>query len=66
VRAECALDEVDGAPKVTRVALSLRARVPGADEAGFAGAVDRAATLCPVSNVLCGNVEIDVHSELES
>ena len=66
VKAECTLDEVEGGPKITGVALSLRARVPGVDESSFAGAVDRAAALCPVSNAVRGNVEIKVHSELES
>lgn len=66
VQAECTLDEVDGAPKITDVKLNLRARVPGADQASFTDAVDRAADLCPVSNALRGNVEIDVHSELEA
>jgi osmotically inducible protein OsmC len=66
VSTECTLDEVDGAPKITTVALSVRARVPGADQATFDGAVERAAGLCPVSNALRGNVEIDVRSELES
>ncbi len=65
VTAQCTLDEVDGAPKITDVALSVSARVPGSDQAGFDGAVERAAALCPVSNALRGNVEIGVQSELE-
>src|SRR5579872_649711 len=35
VKAECTLAEVDGAPKLTSVALNVSARVPGADQAGF-------------------------------
>lgn len=66
VKAQCTLDEVEGAPKITDVKLSVHARVPGADEASFAAAVDRARALCPVSNALRGNVEIDVRSELEA
>ena len=66
VKAECTLDEVDGAPKITSVALSVSARVPGADQASFDAAVESASALCPVSNALRGNVEIDVQAELEA
>jgi lipoyl-dependent peroxiredoxin len=65
VSAACTLDEVDGAPKVTTSELKLQARVPGIERAGFEQAVERASSLCPVSNALRGNVEITVQSELE-
>lgn len=65
VRAACELDEVDGAPRITSVALNVRARVPGLEQARFEQAVERAAGLCPVSNALRGNVEISVHGQLE-
>jgi len=65
VRAACTLDEVDGAPRITTVDLAVRARVPGLEPASFDEIVERAAGLCPVSNALRGNVEIDVFSELE-
>lgn len=63
--ARCALDEVEGAPRLTRISLTTRAQVPGVEEAAFAGAVERAAALCPVSNALRGNVEIGVDARLE-
>ncbi len=66
VSAACTLDEVDGAPKVTASELSVRARVPGIEAAGFEQAVEHASGLCPVSNALRGNVEITVQSELEA
>ncbi len=66
VRAECTLDEVEGAPKITSVALTVRAGVPGADQVSFDGAVESASALCPVSNALRGNVEIAVQAELEA
>lgn len=66
VSAACTLDEVDGAPKVTRIELSVRARVEGIEPADFEGQVQRASELCPVSNALRGNVEISVQSELEA
>jgi lipoyl-dependent peroxiredoxin len=64
IEAACTLDEVDGAPRITTVALTIRARVPGLEQASFEQAVERAAGLCPVSSALRGNVEISVQSEL--
>lgn len=65
VDAACTLDEVDGAPKITSVELTVRARVPGLERPAFDDAVERAAALCPVSNALRDNVEIAVQAELE-
>ena len=65
VGAQCTLDEVDGAPKITTVALTVRARVPGLGQTEFDQALEQAANLCPVSNALRGNVEISVNGELE-
>jgi len=64
--ARCVLDEVDGAPRITSVSLSVRGRVAGLDEPAFHDAVDRAAALCPVSNALRGNLEISVDAALEA
>ena len=64
VTAACSLDEVDGAPRITSVELTVRGSVPGLDAAGFEQHVARAGDLCPVSNALRGNVEISVTSEL--
>ncbi len=65
VSAVCTLDEVDGAPKMTRSELRVRAHVEGIELADFEQQVQRAGELCPVSNALRGNVEITVHSEME-
>jgi len=65
VSAACELDEVDGAPRITTVALTVRARVDGIDRDGLQRNVAQAADLCPVSNALRGNVEINVRSELD-
>jgi osmotically inducible protein OsmC len=54
---------VDGAPRITTVALTVRARVPALDDAGLERNVTQAADLCPVSNALRGNVEIAVRME---
>src|SRR5205085_3964323 len=48
VAAECTLDEVEGAPKITSVSLSISGRLRGVDQAGFGEAVKRAGALCPV------------------
>jgi osmotically inducible protein OsmC len=64
VSAACTLDEVEGAPRVTTVELSIRAQVPGLDAAALERMVGLAADLCPVSNALRGNVKINVRSEL--
>jgi osmotically inducible protein OsmC len=63
VSAACTLDEVDGAPRITTIELTVRAQVPGLEQAGFEDNVGRAADLCPVSNALRENVEISVRSE---
>lgn len=63
VSARCTLDEVDGAPKITREALEVRGDAPGLDEAGFAAAVAEAGLLCPVSNALRDNVKLTIAVE---
>ena len=65
VAARCTFDEVDGAPRITESALEVHGRVPDLAEDGFADAVDEAGRLCPVSNVLAGNVEVTVEAALE-
>lgn len=64
--ARCVLDEVDGAPRITRVVLSVRGGVGGLDEPAFRDAVDRASALCPVSNALRGNVDVTVEATLDA
>ena len=65
VSAACTLDEVDGAPRITTVELTVHARVPGVEQEGFEKSFARAADLCPVSNALRGNVKISLRSEVE-
>jgi osmotically inducible protein OsmC len=62
--ADCVLAEVDGAPRITDVALRVHARVSSLDQGAFDDAVARASALCPVSNALRGNVEISVEATL--
>jgi len=65
VRARCTLDEVGGAPRITRSELTVQAHVSGIEEAGFSDAIEKAKALCPVSNALSGNVEITVDAHYE-
>lgn len=65
VSATVTLDEVDGKPTIVSSAVSVRARVPGIDDAGFKAALDEAAALCPVSRLFAG-ADITVTGELES
>ncbi len=65
VTAVCTLDEVDGAPRITTIELSVHARVTGLDQSGFERHVAAASDLCPVSNALRAGVQIGVHGELE-
>ena len=64
VSAACTLDEVEGAPRITTVELTVRAEVPELDAGVLELMVGQAADLCPVSNALRGNVTINVRSEL--
>jgi lipoyl-dependent peroxiredoxin len=62
VNAECTLDEVEGAPRITTLELTVRAQVPGIEGGELERIVEEATDLCPVSNALRGNVEITVRS----
>jgi lipoyl-dependent peroxiredoxin len=64
VSAACTLDEVEGAPRITTVELTVRAQVPGLEAAVLERMASLAADLCPVSNALRGNVKINVRTEL--
>jgi lipoyl-dependent peroxiredoxin len=61
------LDQVDGAPTVTRCALEVRGRVPGIDAAAFEAAAQSAGRNCPISRLLAGgSAEIAVDATLVS
>jgi osmotically inducible protein OsmC len=64
IGAACTLDEVDGAPRITTIELTIRVQVLGLEQTDFEQLLRRAADLCPVSNALRGNVEISLASEL--
>lgn len=64
VDAVCVLD--DQQLKITTVNLNVRGKVQGMDEQGFEDATREAEQLCPVSNALRGNVDIQLHTSLAS
>ncbi len=66
VTAACTLEEVAGKPRITRMDLEVRGRVPGLDAAAFEQAARQAEQLCPVSNALRNNVAIQLNAHLES
>ncbi len=58
VEAVCTLD--DEAAKVTTSTLQVSGEVPGLDAAGFEEAAKQAEQICPVSNALRNNVDIQL------
>jgi lipoyl-dependent peroxiredoxin len=66
VTAVCTLEEVAGKPRITRMDLEVRGKVPGLDAADFEQAAQQAEQLCPVSNALRNNVAVQLKAHLES
>lgn len=64
VDAVCTLD--DQQLKITSVNLDVRGAVPGISEEDFENAAREAEQICPVSNALRGNLEIQLQTRLES
>jgi len=63
VDAKVTLDEVSDGFAITCSHLSLRARVPGADEATFRTAAEKAKEGCPVSKLLNAEIRLDCSLE---
>src|SRR4051812_45043097 len=61
--ADLTMEQEDGGWRIARVKLTLRAKVPGIDEAKFREVADKAKAGCPVSRVL--NAEITLDAALE-
>jgi osmotically inducible protein OsmC len=53
------LEQVDGGFAITKVHLTLKAKVPGADKAKFDSLVAMAKAGCPVSKVLKAEITLD-------
>jgi osmotically inducible protein OsmC len=66
VTAVVTADKRDVGWTVLSSALTVRGRVPGADDAAFQAAAEGAKDGCPISRALKGNVELTVEATLES
>jgi osmotically inducible protein OsmC len=63
--AACTMAFIDGAPRVTTMKLTVRAVVAGLDQTAFLKAAEEAKNGCPISNLLKGNVAIELDARLE-
>lgn len=52
--AACTIDMVDGGPKITKMDLTVKGKVPGLDQAAFTKLAEETLKGCPVSNALKG------------
>ncbi len=57
--AEVTLEQVEGGFAITAVHLTLKAKVPGADQATFRKVADSAKAGCPVSKLLKADITLD-------
>jgi osmotically inducible protein OsmC len=57
--AEVTLEQVEGGFAITAVHLTLKAKVPGTDQATFAALAAKAKAGCPVSKVLKAEITLD-------
>jgi osmotically inducible protein OsmC len=63
--AACTIAKVGEGFKVTRMRLSVRAKVPGVSPEQFGKAAEAAKTGCPISGALKGNLEVVLDAKLE-
>ena len=61
--AEVTLEQVAGGYAITSSKLTLKAKIPGADEATFKQCADKAKAGCPVSKLLKANITLDAKLE---
>jgi osmotically inducible protein OsmC len=59
-------DKLESGWTVLSSAITVRGVVPGATEASFREAADKAKDGCPISKALKGNIELSVEATLES
>jgi osmotically inducible protein OsmC len=62
--ATCVLTPIQGGFKITKMRLETRGKVEGLDQAAFQEIAEEAEKGCPVSNVLRGGAEIELHATL--
>ena len=63
--AACTVEKVGDGFKITTMKLTVRARVPNADEAKFRELAEATKETCPVSAALRGNVRFELDARLE-
>ncbi|HUL03634.1 MAG TPA: OsmC family peroxiredoxin [Gemmatimonadales bacterium] len=63
--ASCTVEKVGDGFKITTIALKVRGKVPGIDQARFQKAAEAAKDGCPVSGALKGNVQLKLDAKLE-
>lgn len=64
--ATVSLEKRESGMTITRSAITVRAVVPGIDQAAFDEAAQAAKAGCPVSRALAGNLEITLDAQLAS
>jgi len=57
--AEVTLEQVEGGYAITAVHLTLKAKIPGADQAAFEKLTTQAKAGCPVSKLLKAEITLD-------
>jgi osmotically inducible protein OsmC len=62
--AHCTIEKVGDGFKVTKMRLEVRAKVPKVDEAAFRKAAEATKDTCPISQVMKGNVPIELDARL--
>ncbi|MGO9986397.1 MAG: OsmC family protein [Rhodomicrobium sp.] len=62
-KADVTLEQKDGGFAITKVLLTLRAKIPGADRAAFDKAANNAKAGCPVSKLLKAEITLDAALE---
>lgn len=64
--AKVTIDQVEGGFAITKIALTVRGKVPGLDDAGFQSAAQGAKENCPLSKALAAVKEITLDATLEN
>lgn len=62
-RADITLEQVDGGFSITKSHLTLKAKIPGADQAKFEELTNKAKAGCPVSKLLKAEITLDATLE---
>jgi osmotically inducible protein OsmC len=62
--AHCTIELQDTGPKITKMRLEVRGKVPDLDNEAFVAAAEGAKEQCPVSKALKGNVEFELDASL--